>query len=738
MRQWFRAGLILAFFSLPAAAQAVPFCSTDLSISVSTTNDGSDCSCSGASASVSNCTLMGAITLASTNTASTTVTLAAGTYSPATTMVFGSLGAGPFTLQAAEGAAPVIDGSNLGSIATGFIYMDSVSSDVSIQGIAFNNGSTTGDGGALYVGGAFGASFSFTLQNCSFENNQTPYDALSPTGSGGAVYVTADNTMEVAFSITGNTFINNHAAYGGALYLDSDSSPGSIVFTGNTVQGNTAVFSNGGVRLASLGPVTIGGSDSASANTFESNETSDGYYGGGSISSGSNLIFSGNSVLSNQATAIGGGMQVSAMGGSMEIEHNIVNGNSSGTIVGGLYVSSFDSTDVSINANQFSNNTDSIAGYGGGAAIIFNSAPSGSAVISNNLVYKNATDYKFGGMGVIIRDSMTLDVVNNTITQNSVVAVGPTVSAPSLIQSGGGLGFSVQDNDVTVNLYNNIIYGNSVVDSGTGQDISIETNGTTGTTLNVYNNDFDLSQICLIPDTSNPQSITCGLDQVAPSTSGDNLDNVDPSFADASAEDFNLLSTSALLGQGSASAPGLPAYDFTGTVAMNTPPDLGALQYVLNQVSLDVSSYDFGEFGSGSSVKTFTLSNTGTQSASINDIDLSNDTDFSLDFGTSGSGSNMLHAAASQACSGPSFTLPAGQSCSFNVVFNPQSIGAITGNLNISYASSSTLTTPLSGYNGGVGGGGCGLNPSSPRAFQGGWVATFLLFLLWRRKSQLS
>ena len=207
------------------------------------------------------------------------------------------------------------------------------------------------------------------------------------------------------------------------------------------------------------------------------------------------------------------------------------------------------------------------------------------------------------------------------------------------------------------------------------------------------------------------------------------MDNVDPLFTAPDSDDYTLQSSSPVIGKGDASAPGIPTTDLVGN-PMNNPPDLGALQYNTSGsgVTINLSSYDFGEFTGTTTSQTFILTNGGNQSSTINNIALTNDVDFSLDFNTSAS-LNKRFATTVPACGSANFSLSAGQSCSFAVNFNPQNFGAISGNMTVTYNSSSTITVPLTGFAGRVGGGGCALQ-SEANSQRGFCMALFALFPL--------
>jgi hypothetical protein len=112
------------------------------------------------------------------------------------------------------------------------------SNNVSLSGLAFNNGKTaSGNGGAINAqnGGTL------TINGCSFNGNVTT------SGVGGALYSETGTTTIVSNSLfTGNTATSSHA---GAIYVESAH---SMTLNTSTLTGNTSGNQGGAIRNAGV------------------------------------------------------------------------------------------------------------------------------------------------------------------------------------------------------------------------------------------------------------------------------------------------------------------------------------------------------------------------------------------------------------------------------------------------------------------------------------------------------
>jgi hypothetical protein len=198
----------------------------------------------------------------------------------------------------------------------------------------------------------------------------------------------------------------------------------------------------------------------------------------------------------------GRGIRTNTWGGDTEINGNMISGNTSLEKGGGVYASSFNES-------------------GGGNITFINNMISDNSSVEGGGIYSR-TD----GMGV----SGDLSLINNTISGNLCTDFG------------GGVFIEYHTGSV-LNLYNNIVWGNS---APAGGDIfmKIDPDDLYGLESNGFNND------CSALD-----GIWSGW--------GGNI-NSDPRFQDPGNGDFHLKSTSPCIDAGTNSAPGLPSGDIDG------------------------------------------------------------------------------------------------------------------------------------------------------------------------------
>ena len=196
--------------------------------------------------------------------------------------------------------------SNWPEISRGAAISFSSGGKLEAENCTFSNNSTTGHGGAVFMGSPqatatltgctfmdntshYGGAASLwvrnaTLKNNTFTNNKVTY------GSGyygGALYLylyQSESKVEEKYNavLRGNTFTKNSTAgdNGGALMLDANNSETVVtLFEGNTFTKNTAPRGSGGAVFVTHGAVTLG-----AGNQFIENE---------SLNSGSALFMQG-------------------------------------------------------------------------------------------------------------------------------------------------------------------------------------------------------------------------------------------------------------------------------------------------------------------------------------------------------------------------------------------------------------------------------------------------------------
>ena len=162
-----------------------------------------------------------ALTEAASNSEDDTINVAAGIYNITSALTYSTNdgdGGHTLTIQGAGTDKTILDGGK--NVQIMYINTDTDGSgddsggDVTIEGMAFNNGKHNISGGGLYVDG-YGANI--TIKQCAFSGNSAGY-------YGGGVYVSLQSGTT---TITNNTFSGNSANYGGGggvgVYLWYDS-----------------------------------------------------------------------------------------------------------------------------------------------------------------------------------------------------------------------------------------------------------------------------------------------------------------------------------------------------------------------------------------------------------------------------------------------------------------------------------------------------------------------------------
>ena len=581
-----------------------------------------------------------------------------------------------------------------------FIATNAENSPVTVKGVTFDGNTTSGEGGGLdvYVGGPSSpvvVGGSAEGEANTFTNNSSNNNA----GGGGFVAVSDVGATNSTLSIVNNTISGNTSYWGGGFQIDTNTSGGAITVTGNTITGNHSLNYEGG---------------------------------GAHIWAAYGLTFTGNTIEGNDATYIGGGgIAIDFDGGNDNTFSNLIENNtfsnngSTGGWGGGLIVnpeSAACNCSIVLNANLFEGNTSGV--NGGGLALSINDNNTPLTLTNNFIVNGNTAVDKGGGLYVSFGHSNTggMNFINNTISGNTVQG------------QGGGVYWDMGGSGGVMNAYNNIFWSNT--SSGGDQNGSDAYAYFSGANTLVFNNndreqfcqDFGSGPAC---DSSNSSN-----------TLGSNNINQDPLFLGAGSgiNPYRLKANSPVIQAGNASAPGLPAHDYTGTVAMDTPnPDLGALQYTLTQFSITVTpDASTAEVGSNFSW-TVTVTNTG-DAESFDDVlaDITAENQ-NIVSGVSASLTALRRSASSFSCSGTNplacnlGIIEAGTSVSFKVNTQVTAEGTLTLTVNVSSNAGTVMAmavgTAQAGGSGNLSGTGCGLNPVAGFNLSTLWVyALILLF----------
>ena len=195
-------------------------------------------------------------------------------------------------------------------------------------------------------------------------------------------------------------------------------------------------------------------------------------------------IQNGRTTSTDTASGMGAGLFVWLRYGNLSLQNCVVRNNIATELfnpvnAGGAYLRTDNSPGaITIRDCVFSNNF--AKGIGGGAYII----PSygGTSTIVNTLFVTNSASTQGGGAYIyLITGTLTLD--NNTFTSNYT----------GFGSGGGGAYIKLFNDDCTVNIRNNILWGNTA-GNGIGADVYVEDDGggnSIGATVNVYNTDIN-------------------------------------------------------------------------------------------------------------------------------------------------------------------------------------------------------------------------------------------------------
>jgi len=307
----------------------------------------------------------------------------------------------------------------------------------------------------------------------------------------------------------GNIFIEGFTirnGYGGVYaYTWSSSGPGGdVTVTNNIISDNISASQGGGVYASSAGSSTTAGA----------------------------ITITNNTITGNGYTWRGGGLYVNSTAGSstagtIAIASNIITGN---------YVVSYP-----------------IEKSGGGVfAQSYSSSGTAAAItLTNNIITGNTTDDRGGGVYVSSQTSSgtpgTITLTNNTISGNTANDEG-----------GGGTYLFMLENSY-INIYNNIIWGNT---APTGGDIYIQYSSGTA---NGYNNDYSVMY----------GGWTYSVNNI----------NENPYFVGIG--DYHLQGDSPCIDKGTNSAPEIPDTDYEGNIRIfdgdndsTATVDIGADEFI--------------------------------------------------------------------------------------------------------------------------------------------------------------
>lgn len=287
-----------------------------------------------------------------------------------------------------------------------------------------------------------------TITNTLFEQNSTN------NGAGGAIVVFQNAQM----TLDKVTFNDNHAntastsvTGGGAVAINSQSTSAEYTFTNSTFSGNTA-NGHGGAIFSNSNNATIHIDNSS----FDSNASLSN--SGGAIYAG--VIDIDNSIISNNAANLGGGIFISR-NGDAAINNSTIDDNNAIT-GGGMYVDTQATATIN-NGVLEDNHADAGAGIYG-----INSA---EIVLNNSTVDNNDAAAVGGGVALFQGAKATLndsDITNNSagfngggidgfigveikVLNNSIIAHNTAASDGGGISAGDTVVINIVDSDITDN-----------------------------------------------------------------------------------------------------------------------------------------------------------------------------------------------------------------------------------------------------------------------------------------------
>lgn len=385
--------------------------------------------------------LQSALTTAQGNRQNDTIILAPGTYIIESPLSYFAQEEEDYTLviQGAGAATTILDGNNTTSILQidQSYLSEGMNAHVALKGITFRNGMEGSSwGGALSIANYYAQT---TIEDCVFQDNTSSL-------GGGALYLIGSTVLLRRNSFSGNSS-SDPSSVGGAVY--GMLSGGTATFDKNTFADSFSAGSAGGMYLSNSGPVVL------TENVIQRN-VAGGEGGGGyiSVEFGGTLTFSGNTVESNSA-ASSGGVLLSSQTDTIFVSANIFRDNdasaSSQSHGGGLTV--FSQYRLEMVNNLLAGNTATQRGAGAMVHLYTNA----SHITNNTFVanvstgaYGESTSQGAGLFVVTDRNEAVLNIYNNIFWGNTAVA--PTNRGADLYINDDGLN---DTKGSTINLYNN-------------------------------------------------------------------------------------------------------------------------------------------------------------------------------------------------------------------------------------------------------------------------------------------
>jgi predicted outer membrane repeat protein len=269
-------------------------------------------------------------------------------------------------------------------------------------------------------------SASLTLQNITLQNGTSSSD-------GGAIYVERLSTL----TLTNSAINSSTAANGGAIALNgwgSSDPGGTLIVTASSFSGNvsTAAAIPGGGNGGGALYITGGSTATVSGSSFSNNQSVN---GGGIHILGANLtvsdtIFSGNSANNSAGGGGGGAIYVDGtknFSGTIDISTSTFTNNQSNQLGGAIFSFPEGTGSTIIDQSLFDGN--SATGSGQGGAIYHQSATSNGPLIISNSTFMNnnahATDGSASSGGALWLIYAPVTITNSTFAANDATTPLP-------------------------------------------------------------------------------------------------------------------------------------------------------------------------------------------------------------------------------------------------------------------------------------------------------------------------
>ncbi len=316
----------------------------------------------------------------------------------------------------------------------GAIDLDPTNAELTITDSSFERNSSATEGGALFTEG------DVNITNSSFIDN-------TAVQSGGAISQ-AGNTSST-LTILDSTFTTNRATStalnqgdGGAVHVDAD---GPTIIRRTNFASNSATNDGGAISIVGSSDVLLDDVDILNNNAL-------GDDGGGIyLSNDASLQLQNSRLVGNIAVGHGGGLSLRA-NSQAQVSDTIFQANQSQLNGGAIANTSSNSNSLSIVRSTFSTNqvlSGSSASGDGGAIFIDGD---GSTTISGTTFSDNTTTFDGGAIAAAGTASLSID--SSTLERNQALG-----------DNGGGI-FLI--GDVTLNLSNSLLDGNTTVQRGGG------------------------------------------------------------------------------------------------------------------------------------------------------------------------------------------------------------------------------------------------------------------------------